>query len=294
MRKKLTATRVAWLAGCVTALLLAACSPKNTATNDLLYVPTARQISTRLVNATVGRIPIPERREVKEWLLPTATPLAAGIFDKVFGKLIPPQVEAAAAPAGRMWGTVTVLLLNVREGPGSDYTILTALDVGERLPVVEQSEGWVRFTLPDGRSGWSAAEYVTLEVEVIKTPQPPAAAKAIVLVELLNVRDQPDVSGAVVAALGKQECVTMLGQQDGWVQVGLPSAKSGWCHGDFVQAAAVCPTPAPPDLYAVGGAVERARAGAECSLQRARSAQRHAHAARPSPGGAECVFSYVN
>ena len=263
MRKRFAGVRAAWLVVSLTALSLAACSPKNTATNDLIYVPTVRQISTRLVNATVGRLQIPAPEAAEVWLLPTPTPVASSLFDKVFGKARPseaPQEPDAAQATQGTWGTVTVQSLNVRNGPGTEYPVLTALAAGERLQIAEQASGWVRFMLPDGQTGWSLEDYVNIEaveVAAAHSAARPASGgvKAIVLAEMLNVRERPELTSNVIAALGRQECVEILGQENGWVQVGLTAEKTGWCRGDFVQEVAVCPTPAPPDPYAVGGAV---------------------------------------
>ncbi len=260
MRNGFAGVCVAFSAMALAVLLLAACSPKNTPDNDMFQVPTARQISTRLVNATVGRLHLPSVESGEKWLLPTPTPVDAGLFDKVFGK--PRALETPAGPAQEAQTALGIVLaasLNVRNGPGLDHAVITTVSAGDRLPVVEQAGGWVRFSLPDGQTGWAAEEYVTIDGDVQAAGQAVAAslsdgAKVVILADMLNVRERPDLTGNVIAALGRQECVDMLGEQDGWVKVGLPTAKTGWCFGEYVQQAAVCPTPASPNPHAVGGA----------------------------------------
>ncbi len=256
MRNGFAGARAAFSAMALAVMLLAACSPKNSADNDILQIPTARQISTRLVNATVGRLHLPSTGGGEKWLLPTPTPVDAGLFDKVFGK--PRALETPANPAQETQsalGIVLVASLNVRSGPGLEHAVIAAVSAGDRLPVVEQTGGWVRLSLPDGRTGWSAQEYVAIDGDVqAAAVSPSAGAKAVILADMLNVREQPDLGGIVIAALGRQECVDILEQQDGWVRVSLPTAKSGWCFGQYVQEVAVCPTPAAPNPHAVGGA----------------------------------------
>ncbi len=188
-------------------------------------------------------------RRGEKWLLPTPTPVDAGLFDKVFGK--PRALETPANPAQETQsalGIVLVASLNVRSGPGLEHAVIAAVSAGDRLPVVEQTGGWVRLSLPDGRTGWSAQEYVAIDGDVqAAAVSPSAGAKAVILADMLNVREQPDLGGIVIAALGRQECVDILEQQDGWVRVSLPTAKSGWCFGQYVQEVAVCPTPAAPN-----------------------------------------------
>ena len=256
MRNGFAGAYVASSAMALAVLLLTACGPKNTADNDILQVPTVRQISTRLVNATVGRLHLPSSEAGEKWLLPTPTPVDTGLFDKVFGK--PRALETPANPAQEAQSALGIVLaasLNVRSGPGLEHAVIATVSAGDRLPVVEQTGSWVRFKLPDGRTGWSAQEYVAIDGDVqTVAASPSVGAKAVVLADMLNVRERPDLAGNVIAALGRQECVDILGQQDGWVRVSLPAAKSGWCFGQYVQEVAVCPTPAAPNPHAVGGA----------------------------------------
>lgn len=268
MRKRLAGLCTASMLLTVAALILTACGPRPVVVNDLLEVPTAREVSNRLVNATVGRLavavaPAVTDKASESWLAPTPTPVDASLFDKVFG-MVRAEMAApeAAQPRQETWGTVAAPSLNVRSGPGTEHPVIAALTAGERLQIAEQTAGWVRFLLPDGRTGWSSADYVNAEDPAAALTQPAAApvavpvaaaAKALVLADVLNVRDRPDLSGAVIASLGRQECVDMLGRQNGWVHVSLTAVKTGWCHGDFVQAVEFCPTPAPADPYAIGG-----------------------------------------
>ncbi len=121
MRNGFAGARAAFSAMALAVMLLAACSPKNSADNDILQIPTARQISTRLVNATVGRLHLPSTGGGEKWLLPTPTPVDAGLFDKVFGK--PRALETPANPAQETQsalGIVLVASLNVRSGRDSN------------------------------------------------------------------------------------------------------------------------------------------------------------------------------
>ena len=57
--------------------------------------------------------------------------------------------------------------LNVRSGPGTDYTALGSLSDGSRLPITGDSDGWYQIGY-QGQEGWVSADYV----QVVTLPAP--------------------------------------------------------------------------------------------------------------------------
>lgn len=49
--------------------------------------------------------------------------------------------------------------LNVREGPGTNYSILTKVYLGEIYPLIEEFSGWHKIELEDGQEGWISSQY---------------------------------------------------------------------------------------------------------------------------------------
>lgn len=97
-----------------------------------------------------------------------------------------------AAAIGEMLDSLTVSdqvtvvvrskILNVRSGPGTNYSTVGQLQGGTRLPAIAQAYTctWLQVQLPDGKQGWIAgqAPYATLEGACAELPQgkiPPAA-----------------------------------------------------------------------------------------------------------------------
>lgn len=64
-----------------------------------------------------------------------------------------------AAPA-MCTGTVTGSGVNVRAGPGTQYSILTQLEMGTQVTVLGVEEGWARVRLADGREGYISTQFV--------------------------------------------------------------------------------------------------------------------------------------
>jgi uncharacterized protein YraI len=77
--------------------------------------------------------------------------------------------QAPAAEAAQVTAVVEAAHLNVRQGPGTGYTILTTVQAGDTLTVIDQANGcaWLNVITPGGIEGWvsGAAQYVRLEAE---------------------------------------------------------------------------------------------------------------------------------
>ena len=82
--------------------------------------------------------------------------------------MVAPVAEAAAAPVANSVGRVlrvSAKTLNVRSGPGTDYSVMERLRRGDEVLVVEQGEGpdaWAMIRIEgDGVEGYVAARLLT-------------------------------------------------------------------------------------------------------------------------------------
>jgi len=67
---------------------------------------------------------------------------------------------------GALGGTVRLKILptgvgflRVRSGPGTSYSEVTKVTPGEEYPFLEESSGWYKIKLPDGRVGWISGRW---------------------------------------------------------------------------------------------------------------------------------------
>src|SRR5689334_22507045 len=69
-----------------------------------------------------------------------------------------------AQAAGEPQASVQVAALNVRQGPGTGYEVLTVVHAGDNLAVSGQNSaaGWYQIRLADGRQGWVLGSLVQL------------------------------------------------------------------------------------------------------------------------------------
>jgi uncharacterized protein YgiM (DUF1202 family) len=58
--------------------------------------------------------------------------------------------------------------LNLRAGPGQDFAVLGVFTQGTALVVLGQDGGgdWLEVQVPDGRTGWMARAYLTVNVDL--------------------------------------------------------------------------------------------------------------------------------
>ncbi|MCW3489452.1 CAP domain-containing protein [Dethiobacter alkaliphilus] len=69
---------------------------------------------------------------------------------------------------------VTAGALNVRTGPGLNFSRIAIAHNGATLPVLVERNGWVQVQLPSGRYGWVSGNFVTLRNISTSSPAAPA------------------------------------------------------------------------------------------------------------------------
>ena len=146
----------------------------------------------------------------------------------------PPETTEPKAPS--VMGTVNTNNLNIRTSPSSTSTIVSQLDAGERIEILEQrtSDGvnWGRI-----EKGWISLAYVTLDGQISdnadsdtkvedttttdKTETPSATGTATnqsgtITASELNIRKGPATTYEVVGKYHKGDKVTVTETKDGW------------------------------------------------------------------------------
>jgi hypothetical protein len=84
-------------------------------------------------------------------------------------------VRASSAPEAIVSSTT----LNVRQGPGTGYTVIGVAHASDVLPVIGQDgTGWLEVSLVQGSTGWVSSDYVVVSGDLSSTPHTTAAAAA--------------------------------------------------------------------------------------------------------------------
>ena len=105
---------------------------------------------------------------------------------------------------------VTVDVLNVRAGAGTNYKVNTTVKKGEVYTIVDQKDNWGK--LKSG-AGWICLDY-TKKVETAANEFKPYKVK--ILANVLNVRSGAGTNYKVVTTVKKNEIYTIVDEVDNW------------------------------------------------------------------------------
>ena len=129
------------------------------------------------------------------------------------------------------YGVVDLGTLNVRVGPGTDYTKVKEISQGIRYAYYEESNGWVRIG-----DGWVSTEYFYVEGTMAED-----AATGTVTTNDLNVRTGPDTSFKRLGSYMENDSIEILAIVNGWAYT-----EKGWISMIYVDL--------PEPVYTTGSA----------------------------------------
>lgn len=80
---------------------------------------------------------------------------------------------ASKSVAGKALGqaSVTADSLFMREGPGTDHSIVSVLSLGTPLSILDRKNGWVKVRTADDQTGWVSGKYVGNPQDVSAVPK---------------------------------------------------------------------------------------------------------------------------
>lgn len=116
---------------------------------------------------------------------------------------------------------ITGTNVNLRSGPGTEYSVLRKLNFPEEYIVCEESNGWLNL----GGNQWvkNDPSFVRFERSGVGT--------VTITADVLNVRNGPGTNYSVVKKVYKGEEYQSWGYQNGWYNVG----GNQWLSGEYVR-----------------------------------------------------------
>ncbi|WP_289682409.1 C40 family peptidase [Romboutsia ilealis] len=140
-------------------------------------------------------------------------------------------LSATVSFANSNEGTVTADALNVRSGPSTSYSITTKIYKGNKVEILETSNGWHKIKTSNGTIGWVSGSYIS--VSSGSTSQ--TSYKATVNATSLNVRSGAGTSYSVITKLSKGTVVDVIeSASNGWKKIKTSSGTTGWVSGDYL------------------------------------------------------------
>jgi uncharacterized protein YgiM (DUF1202 family) len=187
----------------------------------------------------------------------TVTPVATSTATAVAATQTP-------APPPSATGTVNTGALNVRSGPGVQYSRIAAVYFGDAVVLLGRNSDttWLNIRTANNVVGWVNARYITTAYPITSlpvtsttgstpTPVPPGATavpttapsgpapnSAVVNTGNLNVRSGPGVGYPRVTSVSIGTTVSLFGRNldTSWVSVGTPNGQQGWVNSKFLNA----------------------------------------------------------
>ena len=142
-------------------------------------------------------------------------------------------LSATASFANSSEGTVTADVLNVRSGPSTSYSITTKTYRGNKVEILETSNGWYKIKLSNGKIGWSSGSYISIS-------SGDTSYKATVTASSLNVRKGASTNYSVITKLSKGTVVDVLeSASNGWKKIKTSSGTIGWVSGSYLTTGSV-------------------------------------------------------
>ncbi|MFB5661887.1 N-acetylmuramoyl-L-alanine amidase [Alteribacillus sp. HJP-4] len=126
--------------------------------------------------------------------------------------------------------------LNVRNGPGTQYTGIGSLPGGSMIDVYDTEGDWLEIKY-EGQQAYVHQDYV-IKAEDVDTETPASdevLAEAQVTTDGLNVRDQPDPDSESLDLLNSGDMVTIHERSnEDWVKINYGDNHSGYVHSYYL------------------------------------------------------------
>ena len=170
-------------------------------------------------------------------------------------------ISAHAASTG-----TTTAYVNLRTGPGTDYTILETVPLGAQISILDTGNpGWYRVTAPSGNSGYMCSDYILAFGGDAGAPTVLFTARTTAFV---NLRAGPGTGYGIYLTVPLGDTVSVLDTANaGWYRVQYGSY-TGYMSADYLQTqSAATPTPAPPDTSASADPIGTARTTAVLNIR---------------------------
>lgn len=158
---------------------------------------------------------------------------------------------------------VTTANLNVRQGPGIGYALVTSIPNGTTVKATKQSGTWVHVTY-NGKSGYVSTGYLKQTTTAPSAPVTPNAGDGgagnasfdyVVNTPSLNVRTSASTSSAIIGRVTAGQTLRIVQTSNGWHQIYIGNT-TGFVAASYVKAvpkgSTVNPTPTPAPSQGAG------------------------------------------
>ncbi len=133
---------------------------------------------------------------------------------------------------------IDVNSINVRTGPGTEYSTIHTLTKDSTYQVLEEKDRWYKINFDANRNGWIASWLVTeIDGQTVTTSAvKPATMTQVVesTIPSLNVRTGPSTAFTIVRSIKPQEFYPVVSTNGDWIEIRLDNQNTGWVTKELV------------------------------------------------------------
>ncbi|EGT3617092.1 enterotoxin [Clostridium perfringens] len=131
--------------------------------------------------------------------------------------------------------------LNMRSGPGSNYSVIGTLRNNDKVEIIKEVSGWYEIRFND-KSGYVSSQYVSIvdsganEEKPVEPEKPPVSVNKQGIVKVnstLNMRSGPGSSYGVIGTLRNNDKVEIIKEVDGWYEIRF-NGKAGYASKSYI------------------------------------------------------------
>ena len=114
--------------------------------------------------------------------------------------------------------TVTAGALNIRSGPGTNYSILGVLQKGAQVTRIGQDGKWFKVAASNNADAWVSSKYLTSSSGGSSSVDD-ATSSTMYATTGVNVRSGPGTNNSIVGGLNRGDKVARVGKSGSWTKV---------------------------------------------------------------------------
>ena len=137
------------------------------------------------------------------------------------------EIGASVRSLDMMMVVDVTTALNLREGPSTNYPVVTSVPAGTEIHVTGNvlNANWYRCEY-DGRVVYAADDYLKPEL-----PQTMACS-----VSALNIRDAANINANVIGTLTTGDKVRISADENGWLRFEMEDGRIGYVYDEYMEA----------------------------------------------------------
>ncbi|GAA0698711.1 C40 family peptidase [Paraclostridium ghonii] len=112
---------------------------------------------------------------------------------------------------------VTASSVNFRQGPGTNYSVITSLSKGTKVGVISESNGWAKISY-NGTIGYVSSQYLG-DINSGGGEDNTVKSNKVVTASSVNFRQGPGTNYSVITSLSKGTKVGVISESNGWAKI---------------------------------------------------------------------------